>query len=105
MGPVCYQPINLVQSTPLVVQHSIPLHVGSTAAEVNAKNNASAKALKMNQPQEMKPSDNDPYRMYPVRELDWTFTTRNRMTIDSGDIGPCRWYQSDGKFYAVRQPN
>jgi hypothetical protein len=42
--------------------------------------------------------------MYWVRELDGTFTQRNRLTIDSGDIGDCRWYAQDGVFYSVRLP-
>ena len=53
---------------------------------------------------EMVPADPDPFRMYWVRELDQTFTQRDRRTIDSGDIGDCRWYVKDGKFYAVRLP-
>lgn len=52
--------------------------------------------------QEMKPSDPDPYRMYWCREPDNTWTQRNRMTIESGDIGDCRWYVTEGQFYAVR---
>jgi hypothetical protein len=40
--------------------------------------------------QDMKPADDDPFRMYWVREQDNTWSQRNRLTIDSGDIGDCR---------------
>lgn len=43
-----------------------------------------------NKKQDMKPSDDDPHRMYWVREIDNTWTQRNRLTIDSGDIGDVR---------------
>ena len=49
----------------------------------------------------MQPSDPDPWRFYKVKELDGGFTSRNRYTIDSGEIGRVRWYQTpDGTFYA-----
>lgn len=63
-----------------------------------------AVGLEMDKPQEMKPSDDDKFRFYWVRELDNTWSQRNRITIDSGDIGDCRWYAKDGVFYAVRLP-
>lgn len=75
---------------------------GFTATEVLNQQMATAQGLEMNKQQEMKPADDDPMRMYWVRELDGTFTQRNRLTIDSGDIGDCRWYAQDGVFYAVR---
>lgn len=59
----------------------------------------------MNDKQEMKPANDDPFKEYWVRELDGNWTQRNRMTIDSGDIGKCRWYAVDGVFYAVRLPD
>jgi hypothetical protein len=59
----------------------------------------------MNKKQEMKPADDDPMRMYWCRELDNTWTQRNRLTIDSGDIGECRWFAMDGQFYVVRLPS
>lgn len=55
-----------------------------------------------NKKQEMKPADDDPYRMYWCRETDNSWTQRNRLTIDSGDIGDVRWYAVDGQFYCVR---
>ena len=81
-------------------QHTI----GLTATEVLNQQLATAQGLEMNKKQEMKPADDDPMRMYWVRELDNTYTQRNRLTIDSGDIGECRWYAQDGVFYAVRLP-
>lgn len=67
-----------------------------------AQNMAAAQNNELNKKQEMKPADDDPLRMYWVRELDQSWTQRNRITIDSGDIGDCRWYAMDGQFYAVR---
>ena len=78
---------------------------GLTGNEIMAQQLATAQGLEMNKKQEMKPSDDDPARMYWVRELDGTFTQRNRFTIDSGDIGDIRWYAQDGVFYAVRLPS
>ncbi|RDW59575.1 hypothetical protein BP6252_12662 [Coleophoma cylindrospora] len=63
-------------------------------------------ALKMNEGQEMQPADPDKLRVYWVRELDDTWTQRNRATIDSGDLGRIKWYSmSPGIFYAVIQRN
>lgn len=76
--------------------------VGLTGNEILAQQLATAHGTKMNAQQDMKPADDDPFRMYWVRELDNTWTQRNRLTIDSGDIGQCRWYAMDGQFYAVR---
>lgn len=78
--------------------------IGHTSGEVLQQQLATAQGLGMNKKQEMKPADDDPLRMYWVRELDNTWTQRNRLTIDSGDIGDCRWYAIDGTFYAVRLP-
>ena len=71
--------------------------VTASGVDYNIKN--------VNGKDEMVPADPDPFRMYWVRELDQTFTQRDRRTIDSGDIGDCRWYVKDGKFYAVRLPS
>lgn len=79
--------------------------IGLTGSDVLQQQLATAQGLEMNTKQEMKPSDDDPMRMYWVRELDGTYTQRNRLTIDSGDIGDCRWYAQDGVFYAVRLPS
>jgi hypothetical protein len=93
MGPI-YSPL---QSTPLAT-------VGLTGSEVLQQQLAVAQNLEMNERQEMLPADPDPFRMYWCRELDNTYTQRSRLTIDSGDIGECRWYVKDGVFYAVRLP-
>ena len=78
---------------------------GLTGAEVTQRQLATAHGLDMNNAQEMKPSDDDPLRMYWVRDLDNTYVQHNRLTIDSGDIGPVRWYVVDGgTFYAVKLP-
>lgn len=60
------------------------------------------KAITEEKPQDMQPSDSDPNRFYQVRELDGSWTRRNRRTID-GYLGVCRWYQRpDGTWFAVR---
>lgn len=60
---------------------------GATGSEIQLQQMQIPEASKK---QDMKPSDDDPFRMYWVRELDDTWTQRNRMTIDSGDIGKIR---------------
>ncbi|KAK0121783.1 hypothetical protein ONS95_010066 [Cadophora gregata] len=75
---------------------------GYTGTEMLMQNMGQAAHPDFTKKQEMKPSDPDPYRMYWCREPDNTWTQRNRMTIESGDIGDCRWYATDGQFYAVR---
>lgn len=61
-------------------------------------------ALEINEGQQMQPDDPDRFRMYWVRELDDTWTQRNRVTIDSGDLGRIKWYAMHGGiFYAVVQ--
>lgn len=77
---------------------------GQTGSELLANQIAIAANQECNAKQEMKPADDDPFRMYWVRELDGTYLLRNRVTIDSGDIGDVRWFALDGKFYAVRLP-
>lgn len=75
---------------------------GYTGTEMLMQNMGQAAHPDFTKKQDMKPSDPDPYRMYWCREPDNTWTQRNRMTIESGDIGDCRWYVTDGQFYAVR---
>ncbi|KAL5322710.1 hypothetical protein ACEPPN_010685 [Leptodophora sp. 'Broadleaf-Isolate-01'] len=83
---------------------SQPAHgtYGHTGAEMLMQNMGQTIHPDFTKKQEMKPSDPDPYRMYWCREPDNTWTQRNRMTIESGDIGDCRWYVTEGQFYAVR---
>ncbi|KAM0472665.1 hypothetical protein ACHAPX_008626 [Trichoderma viride] len=78
--------------------------LGRTPGEETVRQHQFAHANKMFEPQEFKPSDDDPSRFYYVREVDGNWTQRNRFTIDH--LGDCRWYVTDeGWFYAVRMPN
>lgn len=78
--------------------------LGRTAGEETLRQLNFAHANKVFEPQDFKPSDEDPSRFYYVRELDGNWTQRNRFTIDH--MGDCRWYITDeGWFYAVRLPN
>ncbi|ORY63568.1 uncharacterized protein BCR38DRAFT_486301 [Pseudomassariella vexata] len=74
--------------------------VGKTAAEVAAEQFNPTLNPEINEPQEMKPADDNPARIYMVRELDGNWIKHNRYTIDHG---PFRWYVTgNGVFYAVR---
>lgn len=109
-GHVVGQPVT-AQSPPVVVAGNIPsqptpvhcdpvLGIGRTQGEIAAEQRQFAEANNLFQPQDFKPSDDDPSRYYMVREVDGVWTQRNRLTIDS--LG-CRWYLADeGYFYAVR---
>lgn len=78
--------------------------LGRTPGEETVRQLQFAHANKLFEPQEFKPSDDDPSRFYYVREVDGNWTQRNRFTIDH--LGDCRWYVTDeGWFYAVRMPN
>ncbi|KAK1238705.1 hypothetical protein MKX07_004281 [Trichoderma sp. CBMAI-0711] len=78
--------------------------LGKTPAEETIRQLQFAHTNKLFEPQEFKPSDDDPSRFYYVREVDGNWTQRNRFTIDH--LGDCRWYVTDeGWFYAVRMPN
>lgn len=74
--------------------------IGQTASEVAA---ACMMNPELNEPQDFKPADENPSRMYMVRQLDGQYIQMSRATIDSfGDKG-VRWYcMDDGVFYAVR---
>lgn len=73
--------------------------IGQTASEVA---NAWMTNPQLNEAQDFKPADDDPSRMYMVRQLDGQYIQMPRITIDS--LGKrARWYvQDDGVFYAVR---
>ncbi|CZT48770.1 uncharacterized protein RSE6_09517 [Rhynchosporium secalis] len=73
---------------------------GYTGGEMLMQNMGQAVHPDFTKKQEMQPSDPDQFRMYWCREPDNTWTQRNRLTIESGDIGDCRWYATDGQFYA-----
>ncbi|CAG8948699.1 hypothetical protein HYFRA_00001820 [Hymenoscyphus fraxineus] len=77
-------------------------HFGHTPSEIIQQQLATAEAQGKGK-QEMKPADDDPHRWYWVRELDDTWTQRNRLTIDSDGFGEVIWYVNKGEFYAVRK--
>ena len=79
------------------------LGMGPTAGDIMMQHVQFAQENNLFEPQDFKPADDDPSRIYMVRELDGNWTQRNRYTIDH--LG-CRWYLTDeGYFYAVRLPN
>lgn len=101
-APYNTQPQSYVNGFPAFNIGQAPYGYGQTGGEVLAGQMALAQESDINKKQEMKPADDDPFRMYWCREQDGTWTQRNRLTIDSGDIGDCRWYSMDGQFYAIR---
>ena len=73
--------------------------IGQTAGQVAAGYMANSE---LNEPQDFKPADENPSRMYMVRQLDGQYIQMPRITIDSFGKG-ARWYVTDdGVFYAVR---
>lgn len=64
---------------------------------------SSVQNRELNEPQDFRPADEDPARMYWVRQFDGHYVAMPRATIDAfGDEG-ARWYVTDdGVFYAVR---
>ena len=78
--------------------------IGKTGIEVAMEQNDFAQTNELFAPQDFKPSDDNPSRYYYVREVDGSWTQRNRFTIDN--LGDCVWYTTpEGYFYAVRKPN
>ena len=78
--------------------------IGLTESEMQALNEQIAYDNNVDEPQDFKPADDDPARLYWCRELDNAWTLRSRFTIDN--LGDCRWYiTDDGRFYSVRLPN
>jgi hypothetical protein len=80
--------------------------LGATASEIQAHHAALAAdpENEINQPQDIKPADPNPARMYWCREVDGNWTQRNLATIEI--LEDCRWYiTDDGCFYTVRLPN
>ncbi|KAI8634539.1 hypothetical protein F5Y19DRAFT_469599 [Xylariaceae sp. FL1651] len=72
---------------------------GKTKTEVEAENRYNALHNQMNEPQDMKPGDDDVARMYWCHEPDGNWIPRNRYSIDH--MGHFRWYVTkDGVFYA-----
>jgi hypothetical protein len=95
---------NTLQANPAMIPvHNDPvLGIGQTGTEIMAEQMKFAHENGLFDAQDFKPKDDDPSRYYMVRELDGTWTQRNRITIDALN---CRWYLADqGYFYAVRVP-
>ncbi|KAI1807920.1 hypothetical protein F4811DRAFT_375529 [Daldinia bambusicola] len=75
--------------------------IGKTATEIQLEQYQTALNTGALEGQDIAPADPDPSRMYYCRELDGTYTLRNRFCIDN--MGDCRWYvKPGGIFYAVR---
>lgn len=76
---------------------------GKTKNEIEADNQANAVYNQVNEPQDMKPGDDDPSRMYWTKELDGNWTTRNRFSLDA--MKNFRWYvTAGGVFWAKMLP-
>ncbi|KAG7290622.1 hypothetical protein NEMBOFW57_000625 [Staphylotrichum longicolle] len=74
--------------------------VGLTPNETMAQNIRIAQNNKAYEPQDFKPADPDPYRMYWFRELNNHWAVFPRRQIDRLNA---RWYRTDeGVFYAIR---
>ncbi|PNY25803.1 Uncharacterized protein TCAP_04264 [Tolypocladium capitatum] len=77
--------------------------LGRTPNEEMVRQAEFAYQNKLFEPQDFKPSDDDPSRFYYCREQDGNWTQRSRYTIDRMAV---RWYVTDeGWFYAVRLPD
>jgi hypothetical protein len=77
--------------------------VGLTPNETIAENIRVAQNNKAYEPQDFKPADPDPYRMYWFRELNGHWAVFPRRQIDRLNA---RWYRTDDSvFYAVRLPD
>ncbi|KAI0024713.1 hypothetical protein F4780DRAFT_550975 [Xylariomycetidae sp. FL0641] len=73
--------------------------VGKTRFELRSELAAAAVFNGCNEPQDIKPADDDPSRMYWCKELDGNWTQRNRVAIDK--MENWRWYvMPNGVFYA-----
>lgn len=76
--------------------------IGRTLGEEATRQAEFAWQNRLFEPQEIKPADEDPSRMYYCRELDGNWTQRSRFSIDHMD--DMRWFVTEaGWFYAVRQ--
>ncbi|KAF2963920.1 hypothetical protein GQX73_g9642 [Xylaria multiplex] len=79
------------------------LEMGKTKGEIDAENQYNSLHNQMNEPQGIKPADNDVSRMYWCRELDGQWISRSRFSLDR--MGNFRWYVTDnGVFYAKMLP-
>lgn len=78
--------------------------MGKTKIELDAETQYNALHNQMNEPQGIKPADDDVSRMYWCRELDGQWTSRNRYSLDR--MGNFRWYVTEnGVFYAKMLPD
>ncbi|KAJ4420127.1 hypothetical protein N0V82_004574 [Gnomoniopsis sp. IMI 355080] len=78
---------------PAMNNMAAPFHFDPAAGMTNPE---------LNEPQDFKPADDSPSRMYWVRQLDGEYCQMPRITIDSFGQA-ARWYCTDeGVFYAVR---
>ena len=100
MGGAPMMPGNYpTHSSQFPVHREPALGIGQTAGEVAA---AFMTNPELNEPQDFKPADDNPSRMYMVRQLDGHYIQMPRATIDRFGKG-ARWYVTDeGVFYAVR---
>ncbi|KAH8165304.1 hypothetical protein CIB48_g2953 [Xylaria polymorpha] len=75
------------------------VEMGKTKNELDAETRYNAQHNQMNEPQGIKPADDDVSRMYWCRELDGQWVSRSRFSLDR--MGNFRWYVTqDGVFYA-----
>jgi len=79
------------------------LGVGLTPNEQLAENIRLAQSGKAYEPQDFRPADPDPFRLYWFREPDGHWAVFQRRQIERLNA---RWYRTDeGVFYAVRLPD
>ncbi|TGJ86090.1 hypothetical protein E0Z10_g2660 [Xylaria hypoxylon] len=77
--------------------------MGKTKAEIDAENQYNSLHNQMNEPQSIKPADDDISRMYWCRELDGQWVSRSRFSLDR--MRNFRWYVTEnGVFYAKMLP-
>jgi hypothetical protein len=108
MLPGAAQAMQMPGNPPLIagLPAQPPVHVepamgvGLTPNETIAQNIRIAQNNKAYEPQDFKPADPDPYRMYWFRELNNHWAVFPRRQIDRLNA---RWYRTDdGVFYAIR---
>lgn len=95
-------PVPIVASVPASAGPEVS-GLGRTPNEEMIRQVEFAYQNKLFEPQDFKPSDDDPSRFYYCREQDGNWTQRSRYTLDRMAV---RWYVTDeGWFYAVRLPD
>ncbi|KAI0971129.1 hypothetical protein F4678DRAFT_461670 [Xylaria arbuscula] len=103
-GPA-YVACGIAQPTPPITPPGVCIpggggfEMGKTKTELEAESQYNSLHNQMNEPQSMKPADDDKSRMYWCRELDGQWIARSRFSLDR--MGNFRWYVTDnGVFYA-----